>query len=300
MSKWKQQIDFELGNDRKFNQALEQTILQKTLKQKNFTYPITLIGACMIALILFFTWPEKTPQPHQANGVALSLNNFANTESVSAFYVSHLTPEDAQFLARANTLAFGVEKFNSKNDIHVIMSMLQNARLATQTWTSYDYDVILKFDSGKEKKIKISTIHEAVGILDLETGLYYEADGDYAEFFWQSINNKTYPLLLFTILNLITYLLICVNVKDKAPSSVKIFLRFILITLVIFIVQQKNIILSIWLPVAILIGLALHRLFKLQQEDYDKVKLRKIKIYTILLIAMWSIVFISQLVGGIL
>lgn len=302
MTKWKKQIDFELGADRKFTPSLEQKILQKepNSKEKKFTYPLTFIGVCFIALILFFTWSENTPEEQLANSNSILLNSSQDGDRISSFYISYLRSEHDQFLARANTLAFGVKKYSSEDDIQVMMQMLEDARLANVNISGYDYfDAVLKFNSGKERKIKIINNDSSLGIIDLETKLYYEVDKDYVEVLEQFVKKEPYLLLLFIILYMISYLLICVNVREKAPSSINIMLRFVSLTTVILLVQQKNIILSIWLPVAVLIGFALHRLYKLQQ-DYDNEKLRKLTIYTILLIVMWGIVFVANLVGGVL
>lgn len=302
MTKWKQQIDAELGNEPKFHQALQQKILDNTTtrKRRNFTYPFTLIGACFVALLLFMTWSNETPPQQLASNSKLALTNVIQEDSVQEIYVSYFSSDDYKFLARPNTLALGMKKIN-EDDTLDFTNMLRSARLTNNyNFTNiYGFDVIVKFESGLEKKLRLEEFASNVRIYDYETKLTYEIDAQYSNSFQNLIGDWDNALLLFTGLLILSLYFVCVNVKERAPQSISIYLQFIMLIIMVCILLSQNIVLTIWLPVGFLIVKVIVRLLKLRNENYDEQKLYKMKRSTIFLCIMWGAVFIQQLIGGL-
>ena len=302
MTKWKQQIDAELGNEPKFHQALQQKILDNTTtrKRRNFTYPFTLIGACFVALLLFITWSNETPPQQQVSG-KLALNNVVQEDSVQEVYVSYFSSDEHKFFAHPNTLALGMKKIN-EDDMLGVTNMLRSARLTSSYGLTniYGFDVIVKLKSGLEKKLRVEEFASNVRIYDYETKLTYETDAQYINLFQNIIVDQwNVSLLLFTVLLILSLHFVCVNVKERAPQSFSIYLQFIMLIIIVFILFSQNIVLTIWLPVGFLIVKVIVRLMKLRNENYDEQKLIKLKRSTILLCIMWGAVFIQQLIGGL-
>lgn len=300
MTKWKQQIDAELGSEAKFHQGLQQEILDNstTRKRRNFTYPLTLIGVCFVALLFFITWSNETPPQQQESNGKLALNNVVQEDSVQDVYVSYFSSEEHKFLARPNTLALGMKKVNV--DMLDFTNMLRSARLTNSYgFNIYGFDVIVKFESGSEKKLRVEKFASDVRIYDYETKLTYETDAQYSNLFQNIIGDQGNVLLLFTVLLILSFQFVCVNVKERAPQSLGIYLQFIMLIIIVFILLSQNLVLSIWLPVGFLVVKVVVRLLKLRNENYDEQKLIKVKRSTILLCMMWGAVFIQQLIGGL-
>lgn len=303
MTKWKQQIDTELGNEPKFHQDLQQKILDNTTtrKQRNFTYPFTLIGTCFVVLLLFITWSSETPPQQQASNGKLALNNVVQEDSVQDVYVSYFSADEHKFFARPNTLALGMRKVNLDDTLDV-MNMLRSARLTNSYGFTniYGFDVIVKFESGSEKKLRVEKFASEVRIYDYETKLTYETDAHYINLFQNIIGDwSNSSFTVFLILLILSFHFVCVNVKERAPQSFSIYLQFLMLIVIVFILLSQNIILSIWLPVGFLIVKVVVRLLKLRNENYDEQKLIKMKRSTLLLCMMWGAVFIQQLIGGL-
>ena len=297
MTKWKQQIDAELGSEPKFHQGLQQKILENTTTRKRrvFIYPSTLIGACFVALLLFITWSNETPPQQQVSG-KLALNNVVQEDSVQEVYVSYFSSDEHKFFARPNSLALGMKKVNV-DDMLDVTNMLRSARLTNSYGNNiYGFDVIVKFESGSEKRLRVAS---NVEIYDYETKLTYETDAQYSNLFQNIIGDQGKVSLLFTVLLILSFHFVCVNVKERAPQSFGIYLQFIMLIIIVFVLLNQNLILSIWLPVGFLIVKVIVRYFKLRNENYDEQKLMKMKRSTILLCIMWGTVFIQQLMGGL-
>ena len=300
MTKWKKQIDAELGSEPKFHQGLQQKILgnSTTRKRRNFAYPLTLIGACFVALLLFITWSNETPPQQQASG-KLALNNVAKEDSVQDVYVSNFSSDENKFLARPNTLALGMKKVNV-DDMLDFTNMLRSARLTNgYDLNIYGVDVIVKFESGSEKKLRVENFASNVQLYDYETKLTYETDAHYSNLFQNRIGDWDNALLLFTVLLILSFHFVCVNVKERAPQSLGIYLQFIMLIIIVFILLSQNLVLSIWLPVGFLVVKVIVRYLRLRNENYDEERLIKMKRSTILLCIMWGAVFIQQLIGGL-
>lgn len=303
MSKWKHQIDQELGTNQKFHDELEQKIIQRASQResKRFMYPLTLVSISFVAILLFFIMPEQTSKENVAMSHSLLLNEFEEGDSVSAFYVSYLQTEPDYFLARSNPLAFGTERFSSKDDIQVLMPLLQSAKLTTRydTYDQMSYDVLLTYNSGQEKKLNISRIGYDMVIHDVETNLTYVVDETYGNNLLKILSDRQPSFLLFLALGIVTFWLVLAGRVQKAPGSVKILVPFYALLLWLFIGMSQNMVLTIWLPVSILLVQVFMRLAKLKREGYEG-GLRKITVCTYLLLIMWGIVFVRELVGGIL
>ena len=219
MTKWKKQIDAELGSEPKFHQGLQQKILENTTtrKRRNFTYPFTLIGACFVAVLLFITWSNETPPQQQVSNGKLALNNVVQEDSVQEVYVSYFSSNEHKFFARPNTLALGMKKVNA-GDMLDVSNMLRSARLTNSYGNNiYGFDVIVKFESGSEKRLRVAS---NVEIYDYETKLTYETDAQFSNSFQNIFGERYNTSLLFTvflILLILSFHFVCVNLQESAP-----------------------------------------------------------------------------------
>lgn len=305
MSKWKKQLDHELGTERKFHEALEKKILAKvnTSKKSSFTYPTAIIGVCLVAMLLFFIGPTSSPNEQSVQGKMPLLKEFVKEESVGSFYVSYLFTQEDFFVARANTFALGSKRFSSKDDIQSIMLLFRDAVLANDAPKYGGRDIVLKFTNGEIRKIKVYDLSYGVGILDVNTNVYYESKGYFSDEFEELIEIDNFYELIFPglLIYLITISLKLIKFRkdEKAPYTTLIAFVFIISTVLTILAQGINIVLSIWLPVGILIALALYQLVVVKRQgDFDKT--RNLSKKFLILLGIWTIILVGQFLGGIL
>lgn len=308
MTKWKQQIDDEIGNDSKFSSALAQKILQKSSnkKKRSVGIPFAFVGACLVGILLFLTAPSPLEESQQTSSSPITLANIMKEDRINTVYMSYYTSYETKFFSRDNTLALGVKKLN-RADMLKVEELMKSLRLErsvpfrSEVGSLYPYgkDLIIEFESGLRKKIRADLQYSNTQISDPETQLMYSSPMNSAEVFANYYQSYKIALFVSSILMLLSYVFISVQLKNRAPDTVKIYLQFVGLIIVIVLLLTQNIILTIWLPVVYLIIRVWIRYFKLRNENDSLETLKKMKRSTILLTVMWAALFIQQLVGGI-
>ena len=87
MTKWKEQIDRELGAP-KWNDALEQKILSRQKKRFHWQYPAVLAAIVCVLVVLYLTYSVEPDG--ELEMAAQPLEQVMEESKVSHFYVSKL------------------------------------------------------------------------------------------------------------------------------------------------------------------------------------------------------------------
>lgn len=302
MSKWKAQLDRELGMERKFHAGLEEQILKKAnniKRSRKITYPMTILSACLVALLIFLTWPnEQLIDVKQANFVTLD----ERTKQVSpvSFYISDLSTDNNKFLARANSTILGVRKYSSKDAIQVLAPMLQYAQLAENDLNGTAKDVVVELSDGTMLKLKLYNHESGVGILDVETKLYYEASGEnmISMYYDNTIPNYIRFSFLFGLVTLALGLLIRYK-KTKLPLNKVSYFLFLLIVLIINAREFFNLAITLWLPIIMLTAMTLIQVYVLKKQDAP-INIIKRQVALAMGIVMFGVCWtLFKLLGGV-
>ena len=307
MTKWKEQINQELGIERKFQPELEQKILQKANSQKqprNFRYPLTIAATFVVVLLMLLTWPSNSPV-EKSQASFSTLNEMTQQSSPVSFYISDLKTNENRFLARANSLVMGVRKYSSKDAMQVMAPLLQNAQLAEQTDNRFAKDVVVKLSNGDQLKLKLFNSETYVGILDVQTNLYYKSEGTEAQnmltmYFEPEGTSFTLKLAgSFFILSFIIPLLIRYK-KIKLPLAKQAYIVCIIIVGLMLFAQFLNVIISLVGALLLLAIVAILQAYKLKEQGALKVIRRRQLILAGGLIFTSICLALYKMVGGVL
>lgn len=208
MTKWKQQIDQHLGNEPKFNAELKQQILHKASKQPprkvQWTYAATLVSICVVALLLVLVGPpQQVPQQQSANVVLI--DQMMQLTGVETVYVNSDFSERDEFIARDSIWYIGSERISEPANIQLVTTMFTEMVMAeevTSSWNSTDMVAVLT--DGTRVKVKLYDYGTWVGIVDMQTKLFYSVDGELAkkiqqQFLYINMANPLALLLLIPI-----------------------------------------------------------------------------------------------------
>lgn len=307
MTKWKAEIDAELGVERKFHTKLEQQIIEKAnnneKRTKKYSYPATIIGVCLVALLLFLTWPNNQPEQITQSSF-VTLDERTKIASPVSFYISDLMTDDKKFLARASSSILGTRKYSSKDAMQELAPMLQNAQLAENVSSWRPKDVVVKLEDGTLLKLKLYNHDTWIGILDIETKLYYVAEGNAAEnmlsMYYESKISYIIKSIFFASLVSVMLLLILSSKKTKS-----IFVKIAPVALFYFITllmsgSPFNIVVSIWLPIILVIGTAIIQAYLLKQQVEYSYLARKQLMYAGILLLIGLAVALGKAFGGFL
>lgn len=278
MTNWKEQIDRELGNERKFHDALQQQILariekQRAPKQKRFV--ATLIGACVVALLLVLTMPKEMSVPKQ-HAEALLISDKLDVD-FDVFYLSRLSSKNEQFLARPSALTYGTKRYSGLDNVKMLASVLRSMELAEEVSGGLSKDLIVKLDNGELIKLKLYNHVTWLGIYDVNTKLYYVAEGARAEqlidiAFGSSLSIIQISILMFVyIVSMVLLPRIMKTKQNKKDKSVVIFSISILL---FFLLQMANMILSVWLPMLAFIAYYAWQIYQLKQANVARNEIR--------------------------
>ncbi len=307
MTKWKAEIDAELGTEKKFHAKLEQQILQSANSSKSakkYRYPATIIGACLVAILLFLTWPNN--QPEQVTQTSFTtLDEHTKLVSPVSFYISDLMSDDENFLARANSSILGIRKYSSKDATIEITQMLQNAQLRENDSGWQHKDVVVKLDDDTLLKLKLYILDNSVnsvGILDIETKLYYVAQGNAAENILSMYyeGKIPYPIKIGGFVGFISLMLFLIlNNKKRETSFAKIApVALFLIIMQIVNGSDYNLAISIWLPILILIATAIIQSFILKRQvEYEKLARKQLMYAAIVFLVGLGITLLKEFGG---
>ena len=303
MTKWKAEIDAELGVERKFHTKLEQQIIEKANQKstKKYSYPATIIGACLVAILLFLTWPTNNPEQITQSGF-VTLDERTKIASPISFYISDLMTDDKKFLARANSTILGTRKYSSEEAMQVITPILQNAQLAENDTSWRHKDVVVKLADGTALKLKLYDHDTWIGILDIETKLYYVAEGNAAENMLSMYyeGEISYAIKIACFVGFITLMLLLVlkNEKAKMPfAKIAPIVSFVIVMLLLS-GGLLNLAISIWLPITLLMATAIIQAYLLKRQGELSEISRKQLIYAGVLLLVGLGITLVKSFGG--
>ena len=305
MTKWKEQINQELGIERKFQPELEQKILQKANSQKqprNFRYPLTIAATFVVVLLMLLTWPSNSPV-EKSQASFSTLNEMTQHSIPIRFYISDLETNENRFLARANSLVMGVRKYSSKDAMQVMAPLLQNAQLAEQTDNRFAKDVVVKLSNGEQLKLKLFNSETYVGILDVQTNLYYKSEGTQSMLtMYFEPEGTPFTLKLkgsIVILSFIIPLFMRYK-KIKLPLAKHAYIVFALVIGLMIFGQFINVTISLVGALLLLAIVAILQAYKLKKQDGLEVIRRRQLILAGGLIFTSICLALYKMVGGVL
>ena len=305
MTKWKEQINQELGVERKFHPELEQKILQKANSQKqprNFRYPLTIAATFVVVLLMLLTWPSNSPV-EKSQASFSTLNEMTQHSIPIRFYISDLETNENRFLARANSLVMGVRKYSSKDAMQVMAPLLQNAQLAEQTDNRFAKDVVVKLSNGEQLKLKLFNSETYVGILDVQTNLYYKSEGTQSMLtMYFEPEGTPFTLKLkgsIVILSFIIPLFMRYK-KIKLPLAKHAYIVFALVIGLMIFGQFINVTISLVGALLLLAIVAILQAYKLKKQDGLEVIRRRQLILAGGLIFTSICLALYKMVGGVI
>lgn len=305
MTKWKAEIDAELGVERKFHTKLEQQIIEKANNNqkstKKYSYPVTIFAACLIVILLFLTWPINQPEQITQSSF-VTLDERTKIASPISFYISDLVTDDKKFLARANSTILGTRKYSSKDAVQVVAQILQNAQLAENSSSWKHKDVVVKLEDDTLLKLKLYDHDTWIGILDIETKLYYVAKGIAAEnmlsMYYNSEISYAIKVACFTGFITLMTLLILRNKKAKMPFSKIAPIASFVSVMLLLSGGLHNLAISIWLPITLIIATAIIQAYLLKRQGEASEISRKQIIYAMALLLVGLGITLVKSFGG--
>ncbi|MFF5994193.1 hypothetical protein AAGS61_05500 [Lysinibacillus sp. KU-BSD001] len=175
MTKWKEQIDRELGTEQKFTRALQRKIEAKAGRKRsvNGRYGVVLLGMVAVLALLFIVGPSQSIK--WENTTSLEQSN----RSIKAFYISILPTEEEKFTAR-NGWYIGIKRYTSAQDRQFMQRILSEAEPGDAAILSYQngQDLLVELVSGEQLSLKFYDFSSWVGFKNVTTGEFYILAGE--------------------------------------------------------------------------------------------------------------------------
>ena len=180
MTRWKEQIDREIGSEPKFTSATKEKIMQKAAAyepKRDWRAGMAIAGILFIALLLVLSSPDQHDQQIQTSK---SLEQVLKESEVKEFFISGLPFNEEKFIAKDSEFYIGNEKYDKQEDIQFIQSLLENARVYGGDRFSNGKDILINMENGEQLKLKLYPFDSfgSIGIKDMKTGLFYKVTND--------------------------------------------------------------------------------------------------------------------------
>ena len=180
MTRWKEQIDREIGSESKFTSATKEKIMQKAAAyepKRDWRAGMAIAGILFIVLLLVLSSPDQHNQQIQPSK---SLEQILEESEVKEFFISGLPFSEEKFTAKDSEFYIGNEKYDKQEDIQFIQSLLENARVYEGDRFSNGKDILINMENGEQLKLKLYPFDSfgSIGIKDMETGLFYTVTND--------------------------------------------------------------------------------------------------------------------------
>ncbi len=180
MTTFKEKLDQELGEAPRFTQSLQQDILQQVQQEKKVTkrwaYPLIIIGAILILLLLVEMGPlGQMEQTRQASIVTL-----AQQETVKKYTMISNSDEET-FLAGRPGWTIGQKVYKQIPEKELLQQLLQQATI-TQKYEENQFlfrairDVWAEFEKNQVIKLKMFIGEESILIEDYEHKSFYKVN----------------------------------------------------------------------------------------------------------------------------
>jgi len=173
MTKWQEQIDDELGTERKFTQELENRIIERTNKKQRTNWQVgtAFVGLIVVLFFLVLVGPTKNEIQVQT---AAPFEEMIQITDVKAFYVSIFPTDEEHFTARDSSLYIGTKHYHDTEDAEYMQKVLESMVLVEEV-NSYgvEWDVLVEMEDQQQLKLKFYDYGSWLGVKDLKSKLFY-------------------------------------------------------------------------------------------------------------------------------
>ena len=187
MTRWKEQIDQELGEKRRFTPEVEERIFQQTATNRrkiDWRTGSAVVGVILVALLLVLVGPSQLERQTRP---AESLEQMLVRTEVKEFFISALPFHERKFTARGSEAYLLNEKYDEQEDVQFLQSLLESANVSEMKRFIDGKDVLINMENGEQLKLKFYVFEQlaGIGIKDMESGLFYTvADKDIWDFYY--------------------------------------------------------------------------------------------------------------------
>ncbi|WP_431027587.1 hypothetical protein [Lysinibacillus sp. LZ02] len=203
MTKWKEQIDRELGTEQKFTPALQEKIEGKVGRKRSvdWQYGVVLLGMAAVLVLFFIVGPSQSIK--WENTTSLDQSDI----STKAFYISILPTGEERFTAR-NGWYIGIKRYTSAQDQQFMQEILSKAEPGDAAILSHHdgQDLLVELVSGEQLSLKFYDFSSWVGFKNVTTGEFYILEGEDAATYLAEYTPK-FNLASFLVANCILLLL---------------------------------------------------------------------------------------------
>lgn len=244
MTRWKEQIDRELGSEPKFNLATKEKIMQKVAAHepnRDWRAAMAIAGILFIAVLLVLS---SSYQPEQQMQLSKSLEQVLEESEVKEFFISGLRFNEEKFIAKDSEFYIGNEKYDKQEDVQFIQSLLKRVSVYEGDEFSDGKDVLINMKNGEQLKLKLYPFDSlsSIGIKDMKTGLFYTAaSDDVSKFYFDyqpRVNTVVSFILVFLLAGLNLFVERSLLKRNNLQKKRKIFLnKWHLIIMVILTVS---------------------------------------------------------------
>jgi hypothetical protein len=244
MTRWKEQIDRELGSEPKFNLATKEKIMQKVAAHepnRDWRAAMAITGILFIAVLLVLS---SSYQPEQQMQLSKSLEQVLEESEVKEFFISGLRFNEEKFIAKDSEFYIGNEKYDKQEDVQFIQSLLKRVSVYEGDEFSDGKDVLINMKNGEQLKLKLYPFDSlsSIGIKDMKTGLFYTAaSDDVSKFYFDyqpRVNTVVSFILVFLLAGLNLFVERSLLKRNNLQKKRKIFLnKWHLIIMVILTVS---------------------------------------------------------------
>lgn len=182
MSKWKDQIDTELGEVTWDKRKVYEKI-QRSKRKSWFVIIPTILTACIAIMLIILTLPKEMPITTSAEKI--SLQELMENSSIEAYYYSVFNPMYDRYIGGIDERYLGTKK---GDNVAALTEQLSNLELHDSRYYGYglSYDMVVHFDDGTVKKLQIGEGQ----VIDIDTGESYWTS---AYKYYQIFNGESYP-----------------------------------------------------------------------------------------------------------
>ncbi|KGR87771.1 hypothetical protein [Lysinibacillus odysseyi] len=180
MTRWKEQIDQEIGSESKFTLATKEKIMQKAAAhepKRDWRAGMAIAGILFIALLLVLSSPYGHEQQIQPGK---DLEQVLEETEVKEFFISGLPFNEEKFTAKDSEFYIGNKKYDKQEDVQFIQSLLKSVSVYEGDEFSEGKDILINMENGDQLKLKLYPYDSLtnMGLKDMETGLFYTVTND--------------------------------------------------------------------------------------------------------------------------
>lgn len=241
MTRWKEQIDREIGSESKFTSATKEKIMQKAAAyepKRDWRAGMAIAGMLFIVLLLVLSSPNQYEQEMQSSK---SLEQVLKETKVKEFFISGLPFNEEKFTAKDSEFYIGNEKYDKQEDVQFIQSLLENIRVYEGDEFSDGKDILINMENGEQLKLKLYPFDSLnnIGIKDMETGIFYiAARNDVSKFYFDyrpRVNTVVSFILVFLLAGLNLFVERSLLKRNNLQKKRKIFLNKWHLIIIVFL-----------------------------------------------------------------